>query len=225
MKKVFLLLGIVGLLTAFSFSTNTVVKKEFEGVITYSINYIYVPPIYRGIESDLPPIMKMFVKGEKVRMEEKMGGDGGSTISIFDNSTKQEFFLTEIYGQKVALRFSKQQKLEMNKDIKPSEVTYYKKDRINILGYKCKKAIVYNPNDDTSSEVYYTSALNNMSMVYKSLPGMPLEYIEYRDKLKLKMTASSISEESISDSLFEIPKEYKIVTQKQLQKMMTKIGG
>jgi hypothetical protein len=57
-------------------------------------------------------------------------------------------------------------------------------------------------------------------MMFPGLKGIPLEYeVASNATLKMKFKATVVETKSIDSNLFNIPKEYKIVTKEELEKM------
>lgn len=81
----------------------------------------------------------------------------------------------------------------------------------DVLGYKCKKAIVTKEIRNTAQKmtVYYTEEIPNVHLEFKGLEGMVL-LIENEEEGYV-CTATQISFEPIPNEKFEIPKEYKIL--------------
>lgn len=92
-------------------------------------------------------------------------------------------------------------KIEYLKDSEPKE----------ILGYKCKKAIVTKEIRDTAQKtiVYYTEELPNVNLNFPNLKGLPL-LIENEEE-GYTIIAKEISFDPVPDERFEIPKGYSLM--------------
>ncbi len=89
-----------------------------------------------------------------------------------------------------------------------------------IAGYKCKKVIATKVSDPSVTfDVYYTLDIgtenSNELTPYKELKGMPLDYRVLRLGLEMHFVATSIKNEEIKDSDFDIPSYYKILTRSE----------
>lgn len=215
MKRIIFLTGLLAIISAFTFSGNETLKKDFEGSITYGIEYIKVPDEVRGMESMLPQQMTMSIKGDKIRIEQEVMG--GSQIIVTDNKNKTAFMIMDMMGQKIAVNMTKEDLEKAEKETTPDEITYVDGETKTIMGYKCNKAIITNAEKGSKNEVYYTTKIKNSNKDYKGLPGMPLQYITKEGEMTLRMTASKISEEKLSDDLFEKPEGYDWMTMDELE--------
>jgi len=94
-----------------------------------------------------------------------------------------------------------------------------------IAGYKCKKARV-KMEGDTGLELYYTEELPaGASREFKGLKGFPLEYSVVSGPMTMKLTASTVSQESIDKKLFTVPDGYEKQTFEEFQKSMGGMMG
>ena len=105
------------------------------------------------------------------------------------------------------------------------EVTYDKKDKKTILGYKCCKAEV-NPPDGSKVVFYISNKIKSTLMDgltnFPKLKGFPLEVIITAPNGSVnRLTASDISG-NFSDDVFKIGEGYKKTTMKELEK---ELGG
>ena len=68
---------------------------------------------------------------------------------------------------------------------------------------------------------------NENGYQFQGIKGMPLEYeIKAQNGMSMKMTATSVSKETVADSKFVIPDGYKETTVEEMQKdMMQKMQG
>ncbi|TAL62273.1 MAG: DUF4412 domain-containing protein [Bacteroidetes bacterium] len=229
MKKLtFLLLSAASILTLSFTGTNV---TEFEGKITYEIT------VEGG---DMPPgAMAMFsgseltvhMKGVKSRSDMSMGMQNTTTIS--DIKTGTSVILMDMMGNKYKI------KSDPAKDEKaPNMEVKYLNDTKIIAGYKCKRADVTlrdeKENQMVSRTVWYTEDISNHMVNnprhsdFKGIKGMPLEYeMAAGQGIKMKMTAKTVSKESVPDSKFDIPEGYKETTMEDMEKDMMKMmqGG
>ncbi len=98
------------------------------------------------------------------------------------------------------------------------------KDTKKIAGYLCKRVKTSFVNDPTVTfDTYYTSdlgldSINNVGP-YKQLKGMLMQYRLKKLGLEMCFTATSVKEEEINDTEFEIPTYYKIITRPEMDKL------
>lgn len=197
-------------------SLQTVAQSDFEGTITYSIEYLTVPDEVKGMESMLPQEARLQFKGQKVRMVQEVMG--GSQTVISDGATKEGLLLMDMMGQKIAVSIPQeatQAEEEAAKNTTVTELTRVKK----ILGHKCKEYEITAP-DGSKVYVFSTKALGNIKhQQYKQLDGFPLEYITAQQGMKIRMEATNIEKESLGDELFDAPEGYQHMTLEELQQL------
>jgi GLPGLI family protein len=92
-----------------------------------------------------------------------------------------------------------------------------------ILDYTCKNAIIKSEDGDEIS-VYYTEELGDGSIYFddpqfKEIDGMMLEFEIPNQGVTMKFTAISIEKKNISDSEFEVPGDYKVMSKEEMQGM------
>lgn len=191
-------------------------QADFEGVITFKINYIEVPAELRGMQSMLPKDLSMTFKGDLVKIEQKMMG-GGQTILV-DNEKKEGHVLMDMMGTKMDIFMSREEieKEELSAQKPSIELLSGSK---TILGYSCKKAVLTSAEGDVM-DIWYTEQIDAKHREYKELPGFPLEYETSKDGMVLKMEASNIDKSVVDDAVFEVPSGYQQMTMAELQKMM-----
>jgi len=229
MKKVYLFFLPLAAIVAFSF-TNSV--SDFEGKIVYTISVegANLPPeakaMFEGSE------MTTYIKETKSRTDMNMGFQNTTTIS--DGKTKSSVMLMEIMGNKYKIKNDE----SIKKDDKNADATVkYSDETKEIAGYKCKKAeITFKDKSGAaqSTTIYYTEEISNhmgydnRNSAFKDIKGMPLEFeVNAQNGMKMKMSAKSVSKESVPASKFDIPSDYKETTMEDMQKDMMKMyqGG
>jgi len=131
-------------------------------------------------------------------------------------------------GQKFALEITQEdidKEIEEGPDINV-EVTGETKE---IAGYVCQKAIVKvaeeGSSDETEVIVFFTDELgtgmlNYNNPFYKDISGVMLEYAVIEEEIEMMFSAISVEKKKISDDEFEIPKDYKVLSQSEIENMM-----
>lgn len=203
------------LLFIFSF---TILAQEFEGNITYSISYADLPEEMQAYESMLPKEMNFLVKNDKSKMTQA-AAMGGETVVITDQSNKKTTVLVNTMGFKVAV--SKNLAEEQSEP----EIKYVDENK-TIAGYPCKKAILTDENG-IKTTLWYTEEIPalGVNLGLKGIKGLPMEFETTQNGINAKIVATSISEEKVDDSEFEIPEGYKEMSEEEFQKMMQSQGG
>ena len=226
MKKSYLFLLSLAAIAAFSFTNYT---SDFEGKIVYSVSVegANLPPeakaMFEGSE------MTTYIKEAKSRTDMNMGFQNTTTIS--DAKSKSSVLLMDIMGNKYKIKNDESTKKDNEK--KQDASVKYSDDTKEIAGYKCKKAeITFADKSGTSqaTTIYYTEEIPNhmgydsRNSTFKDIKGMPLEFeIQAQNGMKMKMSAKSVSKESVPASKFDIPSDYKETTMEDMQKDMQKM--
>lgn len=192
--------------------------KVFEGKIVYDITYTKVPAEVEGMESMLPQKMTMYIKGDKMAVEQDMMG--GSQRVIADHAANTADILMNMMGSKIHIHMTSEELNKATKDA-PKPVITYHDEKLTIVGYPCKKATLVN--DGTETVVYYTKKLGTTKHKdFKELDGFPLKYETKTQGMSLVMTASEVSKTDISDSEFTVPEGYTLTTMDELGGLMGK---
>ena len=204
----------------------TLAQKKFEGTIKFDLSYEDLPAEMAAMEAMLPDEMVTVVKGEKSRLEQSMGM-GMSSVTITDMKKGSGILLMDMMGKKVAMEMTKEEleKMDKNGSSKKKPEFKYIDGEKEIAGFKCKKAIVVLEGAG-EMELYYTEGLPaGASTQFEGLKGFPLEYTIAQGPMKIKVTASSVKQEKINSSLFEIPDGYDKMTFEEFQKSMGGMMG
>ena len=204
----------------------TLAQKKFEGTIKFDLSYEDLPAEMAAMEAMLPDEMVTVVKGEKSRLEQSMGM-GMSSVTITDMKKGSGILLMDMMGKKVAMEMTKEEleKMDKNGSSKKKPEFKYIDGEKEIAGFKCKKAIVVLEGAG-EMELYYTEDLPaGASTQFEGLKGFPLEYTIAQGPMKIKVTASSVKQEKINSSLFEIPDGYDKMTFEEFQKSMGGMMG
>ena len=101
----------------------------------------------------------------------------------------------------------------------------YPGDKKQIAGYDCEKAVLKFKDNSPSMEVWFTKEIQiedpNWANCYHKIDGVLMDYNLKKFGLELHFTATSVSEAQIDDSAFEVPSDYKLKPNSELEKMMS----
>ena len=191
-------------------------QSNFEGKIVYTITYEDMPAEMKGMESMLPKEMKMHIKENKSRIEQNQMM--GKMIVVSDMDQKNGFMEMAMGGQQIRINIST---AEFEQETNKLPKVEYLDDIKDIAGYACKKAIMSDENGQLTMTVYYTDKINNKAQKeFAGLNGFPLQYSMIQQGMKVIMTASEVSEESVPESTFDKSEGYQDMSQSDFQKMM-----
>ena len=224
MKKSILLFLSASAIVATSFTGSS----DFEGKIVYAIDFNNpnMPPQAKAMMAGSNATT--YIKGTKTRSEVNMAMQ--NTIAIYDSKTNTAVTLMEVMGNKYKIKNDLSKKDEKKPDTKVNVTSETKV----IAGYTCKKAEVTFTDKNgtaTNTNIWFTEEISNHMNTssengyqFKDIKGMPLEYeIKTQNGMTMKMSATSVSKETVADSKFDIPSEYKETTVEDMQKDMMKM--
>jgi GLPGLI family protein len=198
--------------------------QDFEGKIEFEIkNEEKSDP---KMSMMMPKKSSMFVKNGNIRMEMDMAM-GMKSASITDGKTGNTTTLMDLMGQKYAISSNKDDAF-MKKQQEKMKVSVTQTDeKKTIAGYTCQKAIVSFTDtistSETSLTVWYTKDLNfgnkHVQGPFASIEGSMLEYSISQSGFGMQFTAIKVIQEKVDDAKFEIPTEYKRMTQEEMMRM------
>lgn len=217
MKKQ-LLFGLAGLLLLAGCGTSNE-KYISEGVIEYDAAVID----QSNPMATLAP-SKMFIKFKNNKSCAEMSAGMGffSTSFISNPETKTMTQLVKLLNKKFYL-IQNEADLKRENASYPVEITPTKETKL-IAGYKCIKAHV-KINDENASEfdIFYTKELNiqnpNFANPYFMVDGVLMEYQMKKFGLEMKFTLKSVKKEAVEDATFELPSDYKKISQKEMNEL------
>ena len=224
MKKISFILSALSVLSFFSFTFS---GTDFEGKVVYSIDISggNLPPQAKSMMAG--STATIYVKGDKARTEMNMGMQ--TTTTIYDRKANTHVTLMEMMGNKYKIKADDSKKDEKKSDIKTNVTAETK----TIAGYVCKKAVVTVTDAKGTAQnfnIWFTEEISNHmnsssenGAQFKDIKGMPLEYeIIAQNGMTMKMSATSVSKETVADSKFVVPDGYKETTIEDMQKDMMK---
>lgn len=204
-------------------TTTLIAQKDFEGKLSFSINYLDLPEDMKMMESMLPKEMLFYVKGSKARMEQA-AVMGSQTVVIMDTKTDVSIVLMDFLGQKMAIEPTAEELKESKSKSERIEIKLSDETK-TIAGFECKKVTMVDPETKTPVTVWFTDAIQNGMSQLPGVPGMPLEYTVDQEGMRMRITATEISKEKVSDELFKVPAGYEKMTSEELQKKFQTLGG
>ena len=190
-------------------STSLIAQKTIsEGTISYAIQIKNMD----NVASKDSAMVVTYLKGFQSRTD--MVNTLGSETTITDAKTGNAVILKQYSGQKLMITLTRENwdnKYSKFKGIEFKPTTETKE----IAGYTCKKAIAQ-LKDGTTFFVYYAPDINVINKeynpVFKSLPGLPVQYEVAYGKHVFGYTLSAINFNPIPSAKFDIPKSgYRIM--------------
>jgi len=209
MKKISLILALL-------MSTLMYAQESFEGKVDYELSYEDMNEQVKAMESMLPKKSMVHVKGE-ISKTTTPNGMGSETIVYSNKATGESITLMDMMGNKIALRSN----LDDLKDESQPEIEYSEETK-EILGYKCKKAIISTEGSEIEVEVFYTEELPNIQSnpMSNGIKGLPMQISIEMEPYTIIQTVKKIEKVKVKKLKFEVPSDYKEMTQDELKKMM-----
>lgn len=215
---------------AFSILSLIAFGQVTTGKISYDVKLSSDNPQMTAYISQMEnSMLEIYFVGDKSRTDFYMGEmSTTNTISSKDNDTTL-VLLDNMFMGKVALKVTEDETEdnEMMNASKVRSVEIVEGESKEIIGYKCKKAIVTFENDFVS-EVWYTEdivpGLRGGQFLFDEIKGLPLEMSSKSFGMDMQIEAyefkGKLSKKDIQQKFsFDIPKGYTLKTAEDLKKM------
>lgn len=218
-RKLKIILALISI-TAFSFFANAQ-KKVSEGKVIYELSFPDME-LDAATASMMPSEMTIYFKDYLMRTEMNMGM-GMSTVSISNGKEKITTVLTDIMGNKSAVKMTEAD-MEKQKSRVPKYEIINSDAAKEIAGYKCKRADIKSKDGDFS--VWFTGDIavknSNWDSPFKGINGFLMEFVMNQGGMNMKLSAKNVIEEKVNDSMFTVPEGYKMTTPDEFKKMYGK---
>ena len=195
-------------------------QKQFsEGSLVYSISIESGKTETPVVNSLNGAELTLFLKPYASRSE--MKSSLGIESTVYDNRSASGYILKEYSGQKLMITLTKENWINRNKKFE-GIVFETSAETKTISGYNCSKATA-KLKDGSLITVYYTPSvsINNKeyNLVFKNLPGLPVQYEFGMGKMKFTYLLASINWSPLPISKFEIPKSgFRVISYDENQK-------
>ncbi|KXK39224.1 MAG: hypothetical protein J5I52_00375 [Saprospiraceae bacterium] len=234
MKQFFSLFGLIALLTAsYGLSAQKTLEK---GSLTMEITKISAedPQMEMGLSALKGSQTEMIFDQDKyMTISSMMGGMVNTKVRINKKENAFDLFM-DAMGNKmwVESKLDESQTPEEAAIAKHTKIVYDKNDTKEILGYKCYKATITNPEMDKDMEIiaYVTpdiKASGNMMQGFQSvsLDGLHMEFTMKNPQFSMTFRAVDIKD-TVDESKFNIDtKGYKKMTMEEFKNSMGNMGG
>lgn len=199
---------------AFLISGMLFAQDEFEGEIKFGINYEDLAEEMAAYKSMLPSESTLEVKGDFSKMVTP-NAMGGETTIILDQSSGEQLTLANQMGNKFAIKSNIK-----DQDLSEVEIEYVDETK-EILGYKCKKAIVTGQGE-TEIEIFYTEELGDISFSGNAIKvkGFPMQTtMTQGDMFTMIQTVEKIEKKKIKKIKMDVPSDFEVKTIEEIKKM------
>jgi hypothetical protein len=204
-----------------STSTISLLSQSFEGVITYKITYKNLSEDVKAYELFLPKKLTITLKGKKNRIDQNTMGVDATTIFNYEDSTGIMLTTSIFNKEKNAIILTLKDINADNNAIKKNTKTKFKKEKKEIAGYNCKKAIVTD-SAGVESIVWYTTKIPKLGhlnqQITNDIEGFYMEYSTVTPEMTMIITAKSVGNKKIDNSVFEVPEGYSKMTMDEFTK-------
>lgn len=220
MKKLALLFAMTIVTSVMSFA------QMEEGHIVYDIEMTSDDPdMAMAVMMFSGSKMNLYFGDNKARTDLDMGAMMSMT-TVVDNETEEILILMGgMIGERAVLTNSEEMEADQEEVEEPT-VTLTKEKK-EIAGYKCKKAIITDA-DGNEMEYWYTEDIKTVTTDKKAaiskLPGLALQYAVDREGMVMSFTANtvetSLDKKTIKEKLsLEIPEGYEEMTYEEFTSM------
>ncbi len=154
---------------------------------------------------------------------EMSAGMGLFTTSFISNPEKKSLTqLVKLLNKKFSLVQSEAEIKKENEQY-AMEIIPTKEMKV-IAGYNCKKAHVTLKDEfGTEFDIFYTDELDiknpNFANPYNMIDSVLMEYQLKKFGLEMRFTAKMVKPEEIEDSTFELPTDYKPISQQEMNEL------
>lgn len=207
----------------FWYSCREITDEKYisEGVIEYSISYPETDEnsLFSGLFPD--KMIMTFKDGKK--SYEMTGGMGLFKTTIISNPEANEIIhMVKVMNKKIAFIYDTNSIKQLSQEF---SVETIKNEAVtkNIAGYVSHQAIVKMKDNGTDFNIFYTKDLNienpNWGTPYNNVEGVLLDYRLKQYNIDMKFTALSVIKEDVSDTIFKLPADYKLVSKEELDEI------
>ncbi len=211
---------LIAFLCVGSFAANAQ-KKITEGSVTYTAEYD-LPPDKQMMASMLPSEYKTFFKDELTKFTLDMGMMTNVIMSNSKTSTGLMLMDIPAAGQKIAVKLTPEDK-EKQKDKLPEYDIIATQETKTLAGYKATKYLAKDKKTGDDVEIWTSTEIeipgNDLTQMFKTMKGTPLEFKTNMNGIKVKMTVKEIKPETIAAIDMKVPEGYKEMTMDELMAM------
>jgi len=215
MKRKLLILGTFACLAAIVISGCMTPKGSSlsEGVIEYDATVLNTD---NPMASFAPSKMTFRFKTTKCRAELSAAMGIFKTAFISNSEKKILVQLVKVLNDKLAHTYDLAAMKKENEAL--PQFTIVKSEEVKVIaGYNCKKATAkFADKQFPDFDVYYTNEIDiaspNWGTPFNDIEGVLMEYQVSRYGMDLRFTAKSVTGGEVESTLFEIPKDYKVVS-------------
>jgi hypothetical protein len=203
-------------------------KYISEGIIEFKINYQNAEEnnLLIGL---LPNKLQIKFKENKVALD-MTGGMGMFKIVLISNpETETAIQMVKLLNKKFALVLPKDEVDKLFKNqFEINNIEFIEGKDTVIATYNCKKAIVHCSIPSRSYTVYFTDEFDinnpNWATPFKEINGILMDYYIKMYNIEMHLTNPVVIKEKVDDSIFNLPKDYKIISKEEMDNLLLNIN-
>ena len=196
-----------------------------QGIVEFEISYINTSG--KNIPVQLLPktmYLKFNQEHATYTIEDRLGLFSISNIIDFERHSHNT--LVKVFDKKYIYRGTQTESSILFASSEPYIVNETN-DTIRIAGLLCRKAQVKDSSNRKSFEVYSTLAVNldkpNFNTPFYKIDGLILGFTLQLKSMDMQFRARKVEQKEIANSEFDTPVEYKFITKKQMEDIITTI--
>jgi hypothetical protein len=204
---------------------NTTGGQISEGIIEYDI--IYSNRSGQNFPFQLlPKVMQLKFNDNfsSYTLEDRLGLF--SISNILDLKGHQHITFIKVFDKKYVYKGNKGE----SSVLFDSSVTYklkYIEDTSRLAGYLCKTVTINDSESMKNFNILYTHAIGNntpnTNTPYEAIDGMLLDFRLTLKNLEMHLKAKSVEKKEIKDKEFSVPTDYKQISRKKMEEILTTI--
>ncbi len=230
MIKLLLVLLVVFSLASCKQKTESVFYKDgiSEGIIEFSVSYPYLDSNDLALKM-LPNKMEMTFKDNIYKIE-SVGGMGFFICGYISNNDKKEMDnYLKIISSKFVSRFNEKGVKKLHEDF-PSFRLEKLDSTKEVAGYTCEGyRVIFYSNVVQDHSIWFTTDIKvhdaNWCTPFPQVNGILMEYQIQRNGLVIDFKANKIISDSLDINEFNVPLNYKVISNKALIRKMEEVFG
>ena len=192
-----------------------------EGMLEYEIKY---PEDLQGqsVTAFLPSEMTTYIKGNNTLLKIK-GGFGLYSLKYISKAAGDSCFtLFKLFDKKMYYPMNSHKTLFVFRELGKPNIKLIKDSIKIIAGFNCNKAVISFQNPKLKPiEVYYTKEIGvkkpNINTPFEDIPGTMMEFNFFYKSLSFNLKAVKFTPVEIDDSEFNVPPDYKLATEGEIE--------
>lgn len=213
------------ILLSLSYLLTQAQKLVSEGTINYKVTIsgkVPTPANEPAITESKSGTVSIKIKGDNIRQDVQLE-DGYKHSQISNFTTGKEIILQSVNGLKYAIEINIKDKEKQNSQYYNAAITL-NKDMKSFAGYDSKSATATYKNGTTLALFILQDYYLNYPQIFDRFPdlkGIPASYdLLMGNGFTTHFELTTLNEDPIQNALFRIPEGYRIISQKEYEKLL-----